>query len=259
MFHELKKVRAAVGIASVTAVLAMLCGCGGGDNDTTLVNGETQQVAGRSVTTWAQVGPNNMVQEVGVTVPADLIQNPPAQAGAGPAGALVTPAFPAVVQNTTFFNHFELQWEPNGHPPAVYSVPHFDFHFYGVPVAQVQAVTAPDTAVPDASRIPAGYTYPGVNAVVPQMGAHASPDADFAPGAPAFTKTLIFGYYGGNLTFLEPMITQAFLNQRQNFTIAVPRPAALGRNTLYPTLLTVTYNAGTNSYDLVFSNFVSVQ
>ncbi len=242
-------------VAALAAVIA-LAGCGGGSNNDRIVAGTSQTVAGSTVSSWARMN-GDTVTEAGVTVPIALLEAPPATPGAGPAGALVTLPFPAEVANTTFINHFEMQWNPQGHPPNIYMQPHFDFHFYAITPDAVMTVTPPDTVAPSADRVPAGYTYPGVMAAVPQMGVHAGPNADMAEGA-IFTSTMIMGYWGGQMTFVEPMVTQAKLMQKQSFTMAVPRPAVLGRATRFPTRMTATWDDSAKAYQFVLTDFVTM-
>ncbi|MCA1597378.1 MAG: cytochrome C, partial [Chloroflexi bacterium] len=216
--------------------------------------GQSQQVSGATVSTWGVLDSNNNVLQAGVTIPMAVINTPPSQAGTGPSGAIATLNFPAQVQSTTYLNNFDLDWNPQGHPPPVFQVPHFDFHFYNIPTSSVFQIQPPDTAVPAANRIPAGYVYPGVDQTVPQMGTHATNPADLTG---TFTKVMIAGYYGGNMIFLEPMVTQALLQQRQSFSLNVPRPAVLGVNTLYPTTFSANYDPQADAYNFVWGNFVS--
>jgi hypothetical protein len=269
----LRRCGAVVLVAGGGIVAGSLAGCTGGRDDafsnlptttgssTRLVQGAQQQVAGAgTVATWARVDRNDVVMEVGATIPLALAQNMSnLQPGTGPAGALVSLPFPAQVRSSTFFNHFQVQAEPEGHPPFPrYGAAHFDLHFYAVPEEQVRQVTAPDLTPPAPERVPAGYTYPGVEQAVPEMGVHALANAEFAPGAAPFSATMVLGYYRGQMTFLEPMVTQALLLQRQSFTLPVPRPAVLGRSTRYPTRFTATFVPESNTYQFVFSDFVAV-
>jgi len=243
----------------VGALAASLAGCGGGSGgsgDIGLVMGDTQSVNGKNVTAWSRIAPDNTVQEVGATVPLSVFQNPPTS-GTGPAGAIAVVSFPARTQATTFFNHLEIHWNPNGHPPAFTMVPHFDLHFYGVPVSDVRAVTAPDPVDPAADHVPANYVYPPASDVVPEMGRHAHDPNDYQ--GTFTTKVNVAGFYNGQLTFVEPTVTQAYLEQKVNFTLSVPRPAVLGRTTRYPTTFTATYDAATDSYTFVYSGFTSIQ
>lgn len=239
-------------------VIASLIGCGGGSGDgSRFVFGGSQVVSGATVSAWSRLASNNTVLEVGATIPLSIFQNPPAQAGAGPAGAIAVVDFPAQAQSTTFFNHLELHWNPTGHPPAYTMVPHFDLHFYGVSKADVLQVASPDPADPADDHVPTGYAYPPASDVVPEMGRHAHNPADYT--GTFTTKVNVVGFYNGQLTFLEPTITQTYLTQKANFTLAVPRPAVLGRSTLYPSVLTATYLPSTDSYSFVYSGFVAAQ
>jgi hypothetical protein len=268
--------------ASVIAALSFsLAGCGGGSNSTTLagptriVTGQSQVVSGATVTTWGRLDATDTVIAAGVTLPLSVLQNPPApvvnrgrHAGhddretetdtVGPAGAFIVTDFPAAVKQTTYLNHFEMHWNPDGHPPARYAARHFDFHFYNIPVAEVLAITPPDPVAPAANRIPEGYIYTGAQDTVPQMGVHAVDSSEFAPGAPPFLASMILGYYNGRMNFVEPMITQAALLNKQTITLNVPRPAVLGQATRYPTKFTATYNASLDAYECVFTDFVNV-
>src|SRR5205814_7944961 len=98
--------------------------------------GESTLIDGARVVTWALVSPHtNEILAAGITIPINLIENQPQQPGSGPDGAIASLEFPAIVQETTYFNHFELHTQPNGHPfspiaanPNRYRAPHFDFH-----------------------------------------------------------------------------------------------------------------------------------
>jgi hypothetical protein len=194
------------------------------------------------------------VLEAGMTIPSAIVANPPRQPGKGPAGAIAVIGFPKIVEDTTCLNHFELNWESHGHEPQVFMHPHFDFHFYGVPVAEVMHVSIPDPSPPSAESIPAGYAYPGPEFAVPQMGVHAVRPADLEK---PFTDVLILGFYGGHMTFIEPVATRARLLQRQPITYAIPVPPVMGRITRYPTKFRLVYDLEAEAWHLIFSDFVT--
>lgn len=269
-------------VGAFSALTFSAAGCGGGSNSvslpgpTRIVTGQSQTVSGATVSTWARLDATDTVIEAGVTLPLSIIQNPPApvinratrHAGhehradeieaVGPAGAFVVTDFPDIVKQTTYLNHFELHWNPIGHPPARYGAAHFDFHFYNDTVAEVLAITPPDPVAPAANRIPTGYIYTGPQETVPQMGVHAVNASELDPNAPPFLASMILGYYNGNMNFVEPMITQAALLNKQSITLAVPRPAVLGMATRYPTKFTATYSQELNAYQCTFTDFVNV-
>jgi hypothetical protein len=136
--------------------------------------------------------------------------------------------FAPAVEEQTGFIFSSIYWEPGGHPPAAYMVPHFDFHFYFVPQQKVQEVDCKDTTKP--KTLPAGYALPDVSVpqigelvgvCVPAMGMHAVPNSDLNLKAP-WEASLLVGYYGGRPTFIEPMITRAFLLRKRSFSLVIP-------------------------------------
>jgi hypothetical protein len=67
---------------------------------------------------------------------------------------------PDEVAQATGFNHLMINWEPHGHPPALFAVSHFDFHFYTVDPAVVTAIDCRDAGKP--AQLPAGYSLPDI-------------------------------------------------------------------------------------------------
>lgn len=228
-----------------------------------IVRGESATVSGVAVTTWARVLPHGRVSEVGLTLPLAVVQNPPDELGDGPHESLAL-AFPQVVQQTTYFNHAQIGWNPHGHGPGgAWMVPHFDFHFEGVPLQTIWDIgfgrplasgLMGDPVAPAPERLPAGYVYPGQRALVPFMGVHASRPDTYPPPA-----TMLAGFFGGDMIFVEPMITQEFLLRRQSFSLDVPRPAVLGRSTRYPTRFEALYDKKADAYHFVFSAFEDIR
>ena len=130
--------------------------------------------------------------------------------------------------NPTSIRLVELDWNPMGHPPpAIYTVPHFDFHFYTVTQAERDAI---DPADPDfqakAANLPAeDFRAPGYVAEpvgVPRMGVHwNNPTFPEFNGQP-FTRTFIYGSWDGKPTLLEPMVTVDFLRSQPADRVDIP-------------------------------------
>lgn len=136
------------------------------------------------------------------------------------------------------WDHATLDWNAQGHPPAVYETPHFDFHFYAIDAtAQAAIQGGPDTVTVPAANVPQDYAS-GVMAV-PDMGVHwvDTLSAEFQ-GQP-FDHTLIYGFYRGSMVFIEPMVTRAFLASRPDVSSPVKQPAAFARSGRYPTAYSV--------------------
>lgn len=187
--------------------------------------------------------------------------------------------FPEAAKATPL-DHFVLNWNPHGHePPGIYSAPHFDFHFYTVPENEVAAVqagsctSAQDSRIPNppgsvpltcdsfatamqalpADMMPAGYQM--MTAVAPNMGNHlvdpASPEFNGKP----FTYTWIYGAYGGKLTFLEPMVTKAFLEKSEDIAVPLKLPKAMPQAGWYPTEYRIQHQPDNGTHTVSLNGF----
>lgn len=229
--------------------------------------GEHTVVDGIPIATWALVHPQDgEILAVGATFSQKMAEDMP-ESGDGPAGAIASLEFPALVQETTFFNHLEIQPEPDGHmaPPGSVNpdrnrVPHFDFHFYSIPEELVwlipgQTPPPPPPAVP-ADLLPASYLPAGPS--IPEMGRHSAPVWSLTDPDP-LSAIMIAGFLpdGSRMHFIEPMISQDVLLSEQDFTLDVPMPQTFGRDMLYPTQFEAMFHG--NACSLVFSEFVRVR
>jgi hypothetical protein len=153
---------------------------------------------------------------------------------------------PVSDKGNTFFKTVMVNWNSSGHEPdGVYTVPHFDFHFYTTSANEVMSYTDPvklDQNLPDAAYFPATYISPTPG--VPMMGRHwidvTSPELNGAP----FTQTFIYGSYDSKVVFYEPMITLQFLKDNSNYERAIPQPAKYQTAGYYPTRLRVVKHDG---------------
>ena len=226
--------------------------------------GESTIVDGSRIATWALVSPHDStILAVGATFSLKLAEEMP-EPGTGPAHAIASLDFPGFVQETTYFNHLEIQSNPLGHDtprgsinPIRNSVPHFDFHFYSIPEEQVWDIPAALPPLPPvaADRLPPGYIQPGPSIL--EMGRHSAPVWSLTD--PDFLSTIMIAGYlpdGSQMHFLEPMISQEVLLAGQDFTLPVPVPQTLGQETLYPTQFEAIFQG--DAYSFVFSNFAIV-
>jgi hypothetical protein len=152
------------------------------------------------------------------------------------------------------FRLVEIDWHPHGHPPAgVYTVPHFDAHFYVIPKSERDAIAfAAPGSVPKAADaiVPMGYITDGT--VEPQMGMHyVSASQPEFHGKP-FMASQIWGYNKGHFAFVEAMFSLKFVNAKQSWTQAIPRPKNAGIAAGLPTSMSVGRNAA-GGYDIVVS------
>ena len=165
----------------------------------------------------------------------------------------------------TGYDHVVVDWNPNGHPPqSVYTVPHFDFHLYTIDPQTRMKVTfkGPDAigaaTAPAADLLPAGYVVPPDTAVE-QMGVHGvDPSGPEFHGKP-FTATFIYGYYKGEMTFVEPMVSKAFLEAWPDVTYVVKTPKAYSRPGYYPTRFRVAYDMQGKNYVVALTRLQAKQ
>ena len=182
----------------------------------------------------------------------------------------VIPLPDAVSQRTDVpFKWVLLNWNQHGHvPPGIYDVPHFDVHFYMQPIADVFAIRdgtcGPEFVDCDAfavarTPLPANLMHPDfkdVEAVVPAMGNHlidvGGPEFQGEP----FTRTWIYGAYGGRVTFYEEMVSLAYLLTRPDACADIKSPPAVAVDGYYPTQRCVRYDLAADAYSVSMEGFV---
>ncbi len=170
-----------------------------------------------------------------------------------------------------------LDWNPMGHePPGIYELPHFDFHFYMTPEAEVDAIVpGTEKFVEEANRLPGDAFIPEYHvalappggqpsdAAVPAMGVHLldvrSPELQGMLGNPEankpFTKTFIYGSWDGEITFLEPMVTREYMLATRDEIVPVPQPAEYAAKGWYPSAYRIHFDSETNEYRVALTGF----
>lgn len=185
----------------------------------------------------------------------------------------------------TVYEFVQFDWNPAGHEPdSIYTIPHFDFHFYTVPASVRNSIVPADpafaqkaAALPgaefrppyflDAATLAGGI--PAAAATVPQMGLHwldvRSPELQKAAGNPdawaPFTRTFIYGSWDGEFIFLEPMITRDYILAKRMATdpavrdeiIPISMPARYARAGYYPDAYRITYDARAKEYRIALT------
>jgi hypothetical protein len=79
---------------------------------------------------------------------------------------------------------------------------------------------------------------------------------ELAKNGPAFTHTFIFGAYDGHITFLEPMVTQAYIASKPDTCAPIKQPEAWEIAGWYPTRYCVRYLEATARYTVSIEDFV---
>ena len=219
------------------------------------VYGTTIQIGNGSARTFVSADASGNPTEIGVALTETALTGLPATPAFGTMYDVALPAGNATTKMP--FDHISFDWNPNGHEPTgVYTVPHFDAHFYMQPMAAQHAITLDDPKgdiFPASAKLPAGYVTPpnvAPGRTVPMMGRHwidpTSPE--YASGG-SFSHTFIYGTYDGHVTFIEPMFTKAILVSGVSIEKAIKQPTVYEVTGKYfPTKYTIRYDAGAKEY-----------
>lgn len=161
------------------------------------------------------------------------------------------------------FDHVMMDWNPGGHPPqGIYTLPHFDVHFYMISQEEKMQITDQEKAeiLPSSEYIPTGYFLPGGPELVPYMGVHWLDQnaPELPPNFEKFTHTFIYGSYDGSFIFMEPMITVEYLENEADgtdFAIAQPDKYPL-EGFYYPTTYSMSYDSQRKEYVIEMAGMV---
>lgn len=215
--------------------LLMLNSCKKTDADTHPIYKSAEQSLGSGKAySWMQFT-GDKPTSIGVTFTKGAIENLPHGTPVS-----LTLNLPTEAVGKTPFDHIYLDYLHTGHePPGTYDVAHFDVHFAMQTIAERSAIPVYSAAtaakfdnLPVDGIMPKPYIR--LPAGVPAMGVHwANPTSAELNGG-KFTETLILGSYDGKMTFVEPMISLAFLQTKPNLTKAVPTPTKFAKAGLFP-------------------------
>lgn len=218
------------------------------DNDENggIFKGPVQQFQHGKAWTWIQVDKNDKPERIGISIDAEAMNSlDPGDdhtGGHNHNNALSLAFHPKA--NVTPFEHALLDWNPHGHEPeGVYTLPHFDFHFYMTSEADRKAIPPYEVDNTGFLKFPAeGYMpaiYVPTPGGVPQMGTHWIDVTTPEINGGTFTQTFLYGTYNNEVTFYEPMITKAFLDANSSFARDFPVPVKFKKTGYYPTKMRV--------------------
>jgi hypothetical protein len=232
-----------------------------GDDDNLKTYYGTPQVFGDArVTTYVTVDRDRRPVALGIEIPAQAFRSLPAKAQ-----ELVF-EFPREAGGTPF-RFMDMHWNPNGHQPdGIYTLPHFDFHFYLQSLSERNSIDpGPCNGLDCADyeravrAVPARYVpqnYRDVKAVEPRMGNHLIDPASGEFNHHPFTRTFLYGAYDGRITFFEPMLSLQYLQSQPNEYLDLKLPAAYAETGHYPTRYSVRYDPARGVYRISLERFV---
>jgi hypothetical protein len=137
------------------------------------------------------------------------------------------------------YQHVVMDWNPHGHfPDEIYGAPHFDFHFYLISPSDRAKIICDENDAEICLKMPleeevAPFYVPAPDGVA-KMGWHWVDSRAPELNGKTFKSTFIYGYYDGQLIFLEPMMTRKFLLSKAHFSKTLSQPAQVRVHGYYP-------------------------
>ncbi|UOQ80354.1 DUF5602 domain-containing protein [Hymenobacter sp. 5414T-23] len=230
-----------------------------GNSNYTTTYGTAVELGEGSARSFVTLNKKGIPMEIGVRITETALQGLPMEEPMNPTDLWYLLPLPSQAALTPF-NHLSLDWNPHGHEPTtIYTLPHFDLHFYMISPEERQTIAPNDPRgefnLPAPQYLPANYV-PGPG-TVPSMGKHwLDPSGPEFQGQ-TFTQTFIYGTFDGQVSFLEPMFTLDFLKQTQHDKYRLPQPQAVSRTGLYyPTRYTYRLDHSNHEYVIVLYDMV---
>lgn len=250
-------------------------------------DGAAQRIGNGTVRTYVLYDPANrrVPIEVGIALSERALEGLPAPLQMEHARDAMSSHFdtherllelPGGAANPTPYKFVQFNWNPGGHePPGVYDQPHFDFHFWTVPVAVRNSIVPSNPEFAEqAARYPGSEfrapfyidaataaKAPAAAVSVPQMGMHWLDVRSGEFKGQQFTKTYIYGTWDGQFVFDEPMITRAYVAAKrtasdpavQDEVIEISTPARRAIAGYYPNAYRITYDGETKEYRIALT------
>lgn len=247
--------------AVIVAIGVLVAACSG--DSTGVNNGATTEygaavAVGNGTARSYQVVQNGALTELGVALSQGVLDSLPTTPRMGGYEYVL----PLPSGNSTQFQVVGFNWNPTGHPPStVYTVPHFDVHFYMISPTERGAIDPTDPAfaakaanVPTAAFRIAGYVADQPANAVPHMGVHWTDSNAGEFHGQSFTRTFILGSWDGRFIFFEPMVTRAYLLTHPDEVIPLASASQRAISGYYPTGYRVSWNAASAEWRIALAN-----
>jgi hypothetical protein len=223
--------------------------------------GEAYRIGNGIAYSWVTLDAKGKPSSIGVTLTETAMEGLPEKGPNGLPFHGFNLSLPKEADKTAF-DHIGVDWNPKGHDPSkVYDIPHFDIHFYTIPVEARMKITAQGADIAKTAKTvpaafaPQGYIY-AKGTEVPMMGGHwVDPKAPELNGE-RFTKTFLYGSYNGDMIFYEPMLTREWLQTKPTLNEDIKVAASYKKSGYYPTRYTVRYDEARKEYTVALEGLV---
>lgn len=243
-------------IPIILVIITLFVACNDDENNVLEPNpqeqiffGEEKPLGNGFAKTWVKLDDQGNPIQLGINLSEGCLNNLPAH------NHEVELELPTQASKTAF-NHVTVDWNNMGHEPdGIYSLPHFDFHYYMISKNEQNLIPAgPDPNTVDSTEIPVDY-FSTVDAV-PQMGVHYLDATSPELHGSTFTETFIYGYYFGKMIFAEPMVTLDYLKTKPNISKNLKCPQVYPTVGLfYPKSFSIKYDSDKKTYDITLGDF----
>lgn len=212
--------------------------------------GDSVSLWSGSIKSWMKTDSAGNPGSVGFTFTEDALKNLPSQ-------STLTNSlnFPKNASDT-LFSHMQFIWLPDGHglQGPIYSKPHFTDHIFIRSKQEQEAITGTKIYKVDPQFVPAGYQSSEYS--VPNAGVHWFDTTGAEYHGEVFTKTLIYGYYKGEISFYEIAASKAYLETHPHFTGSIKQPEKFHKKGYYPTAYKIDYDSVKHVFIYGLTDFV---
>ncbi|MEO6583140.1 MAG: DUF5602 domain-containing protein [Ferruginibacter sp.] len=258
IFFNFKQISYMLVLFSIFCVLALSsCKKDHNEPDQNFKGAEVTMGAGKA-NTFFKMSASGIPLEIGYEMTMSALTGLPQNPLDFANSTFVLPLDPKALELTPF-DHLVINWNVQGHPPVnIFTVPHFDFHFYTITLAEQMAIVpySPATAAKFDLLPPAGYmpaSYVADQGGIPGMGKHWEDPTLHTP----FDHVMIYGSYNGVVNFVEPMITLATLQAGTTIQTSYAQPQNFAKaGKWYPTKYNIYQDQQSSKHFVSLSEFV---
>ena len=239
-------------IFTIIAVSALfLSSCSQSDNTVTPASkaatyyGESKPLGGDSIRSWIKTDVNGNPSSIGVSFKQSAFVKLEGQDDT--TFMMMLPTLNGAMLASPF-DHIEVDWSKKGDPDPPYNVAHFDVHCFTVDMTtQMGIMSGMDmmTMNMDTMYIPHGYEM--MMDAEAMMGVHCMDTTDHDN---PFNHTCMYGFYHGDLYFMEAMFAKSYLDSKLNYSAAIHQPTKFKKSGWYPTKYSQGWDGTTYSISL---------
>lgn len=220
--------------------------------------GEVKEFGSDSIRSWIKTDDNGNPSSIGVTFKESALTSletdhemmtmmvlPTLMTG----GMMTMMAIP--------FDHMEVDWVPMGDPaPSPYDKAHLDCHVFTMSMSdQMGMMGGRDSSMMDMKYLPHGYMMDSMSEE--GMGIHCMDTTAKEFHGQPFDHAFVYGFYHGNMAFMETMCAKSFLDGKTSAAIDIKQPQAFIRSGYYPLKYSVRYDAAKKEYSISLDNLIS--